>query len=73
MIWTWKTLASYVGADEAMLAIALMLIAAGFWSWWRPGAYLVPGVVLLWIALPSRVPFISGWRSDTRSRKDAAG
>jgi hypothetical protein len=41
-----------------MLLLALGLIAAGLWQVWRPGVYLVPGLVLLWIVLPPRRPFI---------------
>ena len=48
----------HIGVNELGLAIALLLIARGLWLAWRPGAYLVPGLVLLWIALPSRVAFL---------------
>ena len=46
------------GLDELLLAFALALIALGCWDAWRPGSYLVPGLALLWIALPVRAPFI---------------
>lgn len=52
-------LARIVGADELGILLALILIAAGFWQAWRPGAALVPGAVLLWLVLPSRRPFIA--------------
>jgi hypothetical protein len=45
-------------ADVLLLLVALGLIAVGFWNWWRPGAFLVPGGALLWICLPSRTRFI---------------
>lgn len=48
-----------VGPDEALLAVALALIAIGFSKVWLPGAYLVPGFVLLWIVMPARAPFIA--------------
>ncbi len=49
---------SVVGPDEIMLVTALLLVSAGFWTVWRPASYLVPGMVLLWIALPSRASFV---------------
>jgi hypothetical protein len=54
---TWVV--SNVGVDELLLAVALGLIAVGLWSVWRPGAYLVPGLVLLWIVMPARAPFLT--------------
>lgn len=45
--------------EELLLIAALALIARGFWLSWRPGAYLVPGLVILWIALPSRASFVA--------------
>lgn len=48
-----------VDADVILLVIAVVLIAVGFWDWWRPGAWIVPGAVLLWIALPSRRRFVA--------------
>ena len=52
-------LTSRVGLDDVVLGVALLLIAAGFWSAWKPGAFIVPGVVLLWLVLPSRSPFVT--------------
>ncbi len=49
---------SIIGPDEIMLATALLLVSAGFWTVWRPASYLVPGLVLLWIALPQRASFV---------------
>lgn len=47
-----------IGVDELLLVVALGLIAAGLWQAWKPGAYLVPGLVLLWIVLPARAAFV---------------
>ena len=47
-----------LGTDELLLLTALLLVAGGFWQVWRPGAFIVPGLVLLYIALPSRSAFI---------------
>ena len=43
---------------ELLLVIALALIARGLLEVWHAGAYLVPGVVLLWIVLPTRRAFV---------------
>lgn len=51
-------IASVIGPDEVLLATALVLLSMGCWLVWQPAAFLVPGVVLLWIALPSRVSFV---------------
>lgn len=51
-------IAGEVGRDEVFLAAALALIAYGCWDLWRPGSFLAPGAVLLWIALPCRAAFM---------------
>lgn len=45
--------------DELLLIAALALIARGLWLTWQPGAYLAPGVIVLWIVLPSRRALVS--------------
>lgn len=45
-------------AQSLLLGVAIGLIAFSLWTVWRPGAYLVPGIILLWIVLPTRRPFI---------------
>lgn len=54
----WRAMASVVGLDEVVLLAGISLIAVGFWEFWRPGAFLVPGALLVWVALPSRKGFI---------------
>ena len=49
---------SGLGVDEIVLFVALALIATGFWMVWKPGTFLVPGLVLLWLVLPARSPFV---------------
>ena len=65
-----------VGADELGVSAALALIAYGFWQAWRPGAALAPGLVLLWLAMPARRPFIARPQADdtppARRRAEAA-
>jgi len=51
-------LAREVDAQSVVLGLALGLIAFSLWNVWRPGVYLVPGIILLWIVLPTRRPFI---------------
>jgi hypothetical protein len=53
--------------DELLLAFALLLLARGLVDVWRPGAYLVPGAVLLWIVLPTRRAFVVN-DADTRRK-----
>lgn len=67
------TVTSIVGPDELLLATALILIAAGAWLVWKPGAFLAPGIVLLWIGLPTRKPLIERPAVSEKSdrRKDA--
>lgn len=53
-----RKIAAEVGAGEVMLIVALAFIARGMWEVWTPGVYLAPGTVLLYLALPTRRPFI---------------
>ncbi len=52
----WRTVRD-VDIEEVLCALALVLIGFGFWDWFRPLSFAIPGFVILWIALPSRVPF----------------
>ena len=54
----WVALTSAIGVEEALIYTALGLLAAGCWQVWQPGAFLVPGAVMLWLYLPQRAPFI---------------
>lgn len=47
----------WIGWPEIGLGVALCLLAEGARQVWPPGAYLVPGVVLLWMCLPPRRAF----------------
>ena len=44
--------------EEIAIGVALLLITIGLWRWVGYGALVVPGVVLLWIVLPMRRPFV---------------
>lgn len=54
----WAALVQADLFEEIGIVIALALIAVGFWWAWRPGAFLVPGLVILWLVLPTRRPFV---------------
>ena len=45
-------------AEEIGIAIGVALVAIGLWQIWKPGAFLAIGLVVLWVVLPSRAPFI---------------
>jgi hypothetical protein len=47
-----------VGVDELLLLVALGLITTGLWVVVGIAALIAPGLVLLWIALPSRTGFL---------------
>lgn len=47
-----------IGRDEALITVGLLLLARGLWLAWPPAAYMVPGAIILWIALPSRTVFL---------------
>lgn len=47
-----------VGLDELLLLVGVGLMLTGLWPTIGVGALVVPGVVLVWIALPSRSPLL---------------
>lgn len=63
---------SAMGVDELVLVLALTLTTGGLWTWLAWGALVVPGVVLLWLVLPPRAPFVVPDRAEaaTRTRGD---
>jgi hypothetical protein len=62
-------LTSEIGVDEVMPAIGLGLLAYGLWLAWAPGAFIAPGLVVLWTYLPARVPFVVRPVEKPRSRR----
>lgn len=42
-----RWLATYIGPTELMAMLGLALLSVGFYHYWRPGAVIVPGAVLL--------------------------
>lgn len=45
-----------IGVDDVLLVIGVALLAYGAGLIYQPAGYLVPGAVLVWIALPPK-PF----------------
>lgn len=52
--WLW----AQIDLEDVAILLAIGLLAYGFSLWWRPGAYLAPAAVLLWMYLPSRYRFV---------------
>lgn len=56
--------------DETLLIAGVLLVAAGCCFFYWPLALIISGLVLIWLALPSRRPFILPPSSQDRpSRK----
>ncbi len=66
--WVWDQ----VDFEEVAITAALVLLAAGFWDWWRPGSYFAPAVVLLWVYLPVRPAAAHVESDDTKKSGRAA-
>ena len=47
-----------IGLDELHFYGALALVAIGCWDLWRPGSFLIPAFVLLWVSTPQRHAFV---------------
>ena len=47
-----------IGLDDAIVLAGIALIAVGCWEAYRPASFIVPGILLVWYALPTRPPFI---------------
>jgi hypothetical protein len=59
-----------LGTDEILIATALALIDAALWPQYGRLSLVVPGAVLLWIALPQRATFFTpSARPPTDERK----
>jgi hypothetical protein len=50
--------ADVIGPDEILLAAGLTLVTVALWPVMGRVALIVPGVVLLWIAIPEREQFV---------------
>ena len=56
-----REVCAWVGrqVDEILVAGGLALVTVGLWPIVGRSALVVPGLVLLWIALPQRVAFVA--------------
>jgi len=64
-------LAAAIGSvlEELAVATGAALVTVGLWPHLRVTALIVPGLVLLWIALPSRAAFVARPPEQPQRRK----
>jgi len=60
---------SVFGPDEIVLGAGLVLLTLGLWSRFAWLSLIVPGLTLLWIALPTRRRFIEPVHPTPERRK----
>ena len=58
-----------IGVDELLIVVALTLVTVALWPRFGRQALLVPGLVVLWVALPSRAPFIARPTLSAKSKR----
>lgn len=63
------TVVSVVGVDELLLVVALALVTVALWPRFERLALLVPGLVILWVVLPSRSPFVARPPTATKAER----
>lgn len=61
-------IAGIIGADELAITVALVLVTVALWPALGRQALIAPGLVLLWVALPARAPFIARPTKSTRRK-----
>lgn len=64
-----RLMAEAFDQEDVLLLIGLALLAGGLWLVSHALAFIVPGVVLVWIFLPPRPPLIE---APTRTRRSAS-
>lgn len=55
-----KALRKVLEPSDAWVLLGLALVAIGLWQVSPPAALVAVGVVLLWVGLPPRPPFVRG-------------
>ena len=55
----WQVVTRVVGPDEALCLVGLGLVTCGAWPVLGQAALVLPGVVVVWLTIPSRRPFVS--------------
>jgi hypothetical protein len=58
-----------IGLAEAGLAIGLVLLAVGLREVYPPASWIVPGLVLVWMNLPTRHRFVQPPPRPVRRRR----
>ena len=66
--WTGASAALRSNAEELVVTVGLVLITVGLWPLLGLSALVVPGATLVYLALPSRMPFVVR-PSDTPSTR----
>lgn len=64
-----KAIAGAIGLDEIVLTVALTLLTIALWPWAGRSALALPGAVLLWIAMPSRAPFVTPAEPESKASR----
>jgi hypothetical protein len=59
---------AFVDLDDVFVFGGCVLLYYGMAEAWRPGRFLAPALVLLWVYVPQRVPFIA--RTAEKRRVD---
>jgi hypothetical protein len=52
-------IAGVIGPDEILLGTGLTLVTVALWPVLGRVSLIVPGLVILWIAVPERAPFVT--------------
>lgn len=59
-----------IGLDEALILAGMILATCGLWPLVGRLSLVVPALVLLWIALPPRAPFVMRPDKKRSTRED---
>ena len=51
-------ISSAIGVDEVLLLVALLLVVIGLWPVVGVRALVAPGLILLYLTVPTRRPFV---------------
>lgn len=61
-------MAKHIGPDEVLLGLGTLLVSVGCAMVWRPAAFLVPGALMIWIAMPTRRRFVESVAAEERQK-----
>jgi hypothetical protein len=54
----WSAVSGLVDRSDVLTSLGVIVIAIGLWDVYRPAAFVVAGLVLVWCGLPPRPPLI---------------